>query len=200
MFAFLRGTVAEKGPNRIALDVAGVGYDLRVSDSTQRRLHIGEQTQLVTYCYIREEAFQIYGFLSEEEKLLFITLLGINHVGPKVALAILSALSPAALGQAVVNNDVNAFTKAPGVGKKMAQRIVLEMKAKLGQDAELEAILGEGPAQTVAENDDVIEALCSLGCTQAEAAKAAAAARKQAGADAPDEEVVRAALRSMARI
>jgi Holliday junction DNA helicase RuvA len=200
MFAFLRGTIAEKGLNRIALDVAGVGYDLRVPDSTLRRLHVGEQTQLVTFCYIREDAFQIYGFLTEEEKLLFMALLGITHVGPKVALAILSALSPSALGQAVVNNDVTAFTKAPGVGKKMAQRIVLEMKAKLGQDAELEAILGEGPAQAIAEADDVIEALCSLGCTQAEATRAAVIARKQVGDDAPDEEVVRAALRSMARI
>lgn len=200
MFAFLRGTVAEKGPNRIVLDVGGVGYDLRVSDSTLRRVHTGEAAQLVTFCYIREDAFQIFGFLSEEEKLLFTALLGINHVGPKVALAILSVLSPAALGQAVIHNDVHAFTKAPGVGKKMAQRIVLEMKTKLGQDAELEAILGEGPAQTDGETDDVVEALCSLGCTQAEAVRAAAAARKQAGADAPDEEVVRAALRSMARI
>ena len=200
MFAFLRGQVAEKGTNHIALDVGGAGYDLRVSDQTLRRVHVGEDAQLTTFCYIREDIFQIYGFLREEEKLLFEALLGINHVGPKAALSVLSVLSPAEFGQAVLNNDVAAFTKAAGVGKKMAQRIVLEMKAKLGQDAELEAILGEAPAQDAVEGDDVIEALCALGCTPGEAAKAAAAARRQLGPDVADEDVVRAALRSMARI
>jgi Holliday junction DNA helicase RuvA len=109
-------------------------------------------------------------------------------------------MSVAEFGRAVRENDVTAFTKIGGVGKKTGQRIVLEMKAKLGQDAELDAILGEPvSAEPTPDTDDVIGALCALGCTLAEARKAAATARKQLGDDATDENLVKAALRSIAR-
>jgi len=201
MFAFLRGVVAEKALDHIALDVGGVGYAVFVPEPVYRRLALNQDVRLFTYCHIREEAFLIFGFLKEEEKTLFTMLLRINGVGPKVALAVLSGLSVAAFGRAVLESDVKAFTKAPGVGKKMAQRIVLEMKARMGQDAELSAILGEpeGPEGPV-EGDDVYEALISLGCTGGEAKKSSAAARKELGEEASDEDLVRAALRSMARV
>ena len=201
MFAFLRGAVARKAVEHLELDVNGVGYEVLVPDSTQRKLVVGQETTLLTYCHIREDAFQIYGFLREEEKALFKTLLGISGIGPKVSLAVLSALSPAELARAVRDNDVTAFTRIGGVGKKTAQRLVLEMKSKLGQDAELGAILGEDIKDAgTPDSDDVIAALCTLGCTLGEARKAATTARADKGADAPVEELIKAALRSIARI
>jgi holliday junction DNA helicase RuvA len=200
MFAFLRGTVALKGPDHIALDVNGAGYKVHVPDSVHRRIKPHQEVMLLTYCHIREDTFTIFGFLKEEEKTLFQMLLSINKVGPKVALAVLSAMPPQEFGRAIMDNDVKAFTKVSGVGKAMAQRIVLEMKSRMGQDTELSAILGEPDGEAEAmEGDDVFEALVALGCTPAEAKKAAAGARKELGDDAPAEELVRVALRSMAK-
>lgn len=199
MFAFLRGTVARKGMGFIELDVHGVGYEVFVADSVYRKLHVDQDATLLTYCHIREDAFQIFGFLREDEKALFRMLLGVSGIGPKVSLAILSGMSTQEFGRAVMESDVTAFTRISGVGKKTGQRVILEMKAKLGQDAELSAILGDTPETAVPESDDVIAALCSLGCTLAEARKAAAAARKQLGNDTTDEALVKAALRSLAK-
>ena len=199
MFAFLRGIVAAKMPDHVHLDVHGVGYKVFVPQGTQRRLNIEHEATLLTHCHIREDAFQIYGFARAEELALFQLVLGVNGVGPKMALAILSALGPADFARAVRDSDVTAFTKISGVGKKTAQRIVLDMKAKLGQDAELEDILGEDRADAMADGDDVLAALLSLGCTPAEAQRAAKKARKELGPDAPDQELVKSALRSMAK-
>ena len=201
MFAFLRGTVARKVLGHIELDVNGVGYEVFVPDSVHRKLAVDQDATLLTHCHIREDAFLIFGFLREDEKALFKSLLGITGIGPKVALAVLSGMGVAEFGHAVMNNDVTGFTKVGGVGKKTAQRIVLEMKAKLGQDAELEKIIGEKPEEAATpESDDVIAALCSLGCTLAEARKAAATARKDVGDDASAEDLVKAALRSLAKV
>lgn len=201
MFAFLRGVVASKGLHHIALDVNGVGYEVQVPDPVYRRLTVHQEATLITYCHIREDAFQIFGFLKEEEKALFMMLLDITGVGPRLALAVMSGLSVSEFGRVILESDIAAFTRVPGVGKKMAQRIVLEMKAKLGQDAELRTILGEAqPTEETDEGDDVLAALLALGCTDTEARKAAAKARKELGPDASDEDLVRAALRSLSRV
>ncbi|MEX2015711.1 MAG: Holliday junction branch migration protein RuvA [Candidatus Hydrogenedentales bacterium] len=199
MFAFLRGIVAAKMPDHVHLDVQGVGYKVFVPHGTQRRLAIDHEVTLLTHCHIREDAFQIYGFARAEELALFQLVLSVQGVGPKLALSVLSALGPHEFARAVRESDVTAFTKISGVGKKTAQRLVLEIKAKLGQDAELDAILGEEPADA-ADGDDVIAALLSLGCTPAEAQRAAKTARKELGTDAPDEELLRLALRSLAKV
>jgi len=201
MFAFLRGVVAAKTAEHLHLDVNGVGYEVFVPDSVHRRLRPDQPATLLTYCHIREDSFTIFGFLREEEKVLFTMLLSISGIGPKVALAILSTMSPAEIGRAVLDSDVTAFTKVGGVGKKTAQRVVLEMKAKMGQDAELSAILGEDDSvDDAGDTDDVIAAMMSLGCTPQEAKKAATTARKSLGKDARDEDLVREALRSMAKV
>lgn len=201
MFAFLRGTVAIKSLDHIALDVGGAGYEIAVPEGVYRKLAVHQEVTLLTYCHIREDSFQIFGFLKEEEKTLFTTLLSINKVGPKVALNVLSGLSVQAFGQAVLENDVKAFTKVAGVGKAMAQRIVLEMKTKLKQNPDLNAIIGEPElSDSMPEGDDAYEALLSLGCTPQEAKKVTAAARKKLGDGAADEDVVRAALQSMAKV
>jgi Holliday junction DNA helicase RuvA len=201
MFAFLRGTVAYTGINRIVLDVNGVGFDVQVPDSVQRKLSRNQDATLLTYCHIREDSFQIFGFLSVEEKTLFTECLNINGVGPKAALGILSALSVSAFAQAIQEHDVTAVTRAPGVGKKLAQRIILEMKNRMGQDPELNALLGApDKKEDVVEGDDVYEALISLGCSAAEAKKAATHARETLGEKATDEELVFTALRSLAKV
>ena len=200
MFAFLRGKVGQKGLQHIELDVNGVGYEITVPSGVHRKLSVGEDAKLLIHSYIREDAFQLYGFLHEEERALFRSLLGVSGIGPKVALAILSSLSVAQFGAAVLENDVTAFTKVGGVGKKTGQRIILEMKARLGQDAELNALLGEPGEADAPESDDVVAALCSLGCTLGEAKKAAASARKSLGGGASDEDLVKAALRTLAKV
>jgi len=200
MFAFLRGTVARKGLGYVELDVHGVGYEVWTPELIYRKLVVDQDVTLLTYCHIREDVFQIFGFLKEEERAVFKTLLSITGVGPKVALAILSGLTPSALARAINENDVGAFTRVNGVGKKTAQRVVLEMKAKLGQDAELGAILGESEPGATPESDDVIAALCALGCSLGEARKAAVTARKTVGESASVEEQLRAALRSMSKV
>ena len=200
MFAFLRGVVASLGVNRVALDVNGIGFDVLVPDSVQRKLSRQQEATLLTYCHIREDSFQIFGFLSEEEKTLFTLCLDINGVGPKAALGLLSVLSVDAFVRAVQEHDVTAVSRAPGVGKKLAQRIILEMKSKLGETPELGALLGDPDQGRSPVGDDVFEALISLGCTVAEAKKAAAQARETLGENASDEELVRSALRSLAKV
>jgi len=200
LFASLRGNVAAKSPGQVVLDVNGVGYLVHVSDRVWDRLTIGSLEQLLTYCHIREDAFLIFGFQGQDEKVLFELLLGIGGVGPKVALAILSTLGVADFRRAVLENDVTSITRVNGVGKKGAQRIVLETKSKLGQDTELDALLGDAVPGAPSESDDVVAALCALGCTLSEAHGAANKARAEVGADAADEDVVKAALRSMAKV
>ncbi|MBI2432362.1 MAG: Holliday junction branch migration protein RuvA, partial [Candidatus Hydrogenedentes bacterium] len=152
-------------------------------------------------CHIREDSFQIFGFLKEEEVALFRMLMTISGVGPKVAQSVLGALPVAEFGRAILESDVSAFTRVQGIGKKTAQRIVLEMKNKMGQDPELSKILGEpGQGEPDLAGDDVYEALISLGCTPPEARKAAAHARKELGDSAADNELVRVALRSLTRV
>lgn len=200
MFAFLRGVVVSLGVNRVALDVNGVGFDVMVPDSVQRRLVRHQDVMLLTYCHIREDSFQIFGFLSEEEKTIFTMCLDINGVGPKAALGLLSVMSVETLIKAIQDQDVKAVCRAPGVGNRTAQRIILEMKSKLGEAPELGKLLGTPGGETSPEGDDVFEALISLGCTPAEAKKAAAHARDQLGAGAGDPELVRMALRSLAKV
>lgn len=189
--------MARKGPGRVELDVHGVGYELLVPDGVLRPLVKDAEATLLTHCYIREDAFTIYGFLREEERALFRLLLGVSGVGPKVALAILSSMGVKGFGEALNAQDVAAFGKVHGVGKKTAQRIVLELRAKMGQDSELSAILGEPAAAIAEEQDDIALALVSLGCTPNEAQRAAQHARDSLGEGAADEDLVKAALRAI---
>jgi Holliday junction DNA helicase RuvA len=200
VFAFLRGIVAYKGKDFIAVDVNGVGYQVFVSEAVQRQAMLHQPITLRTYCYIREDLFQIFGFLREEEYQVFILLLNISGVGPKAALALLSTFSAEELLRAVQDNNVTMLTRAPGIGKKLAQRIVLETKTRLGQDAELSAILGstESRADASLPTDNVVyEALLALGCAPLEAKRASEAAYRTLGEKTATEELVRYALQQI---
>lgn len=133
MFNYISGTVAELEPNLAVIDCHGVGFALNVSLYTVQNIKLGEKTKLFTYESIKEDAFDLFGFSSKAEKHCFELLVGVNGVGPKAAMAILSANTPDSLIAAVLNGNEKAITAASGVGKKLAQRILLELKDKVGK-------------------------------------------------------------------
>ena len=135
MFYYIEGLVTVIGQNLAVLDVGGVGYGCKVTANTLSRLERDAKARLYTYCYIREDAFDIYGFIDMGEKRCFEHLLSVSGVGPKAALSILSSATPESLALAVINNDETTLTLAQGVGKKLAQRIILELKDKVDKQA-----------------------------------------------------------------
>jgi holliday junction DNA helicase RuvA len=164
VIAFLEGTVAAKAAGRLTLDVGGVGYEMLVPTSVLASVPAaGERARVYTRMVIRDDAIVLYGFASTDERSLFDLLTGVTGVGPKVALAFLSALAPDVFRRAVVSGDAVALTIVPGVGKKVAQRVILDLRERLGGDGEVPA---EGPLA------DVREALLSLGLTPREAGDA----------------------------
>lgn len=136
MFNYINGTVAELTPTRAVLDCGGVGFDITVSAYTAGRLKTGERAKLFIFSNIREDAFDLYGFYTVNEKSVFEMLLGVSGVGTKAAMSILSCSTPENLAMAVISGNDKALTAAPGVGKKLAQRIILELKDKLAKTAQ----------------------------------------------------------------
>ena len=188
MIAILRGEIAEKAPGRVVLDVAGVGYEVAVPASAASRLpSVGRPVRLFTRMVVRDDSMTLFGFASADERSLFDLLVTVNGVGPKVALAFLSVLAPDALRRAVASGDVGALTVVPGVGKKVAQRVVLDLKDRVGGDV----VAVEGPLV------DVREALLSLGLTPQEASEAIRAL--PADGDRSVEDLLREALQRVGR-
>lgn len=180
MISFLEGEVAEKAGARVVISVGGVGYEALVPASTLAKLPpVGEWTRLRTRMVVRDDAITLFGFATVDERELFDLLVTVTGIGPKVALAFLSALTPDALRRAVRAGDVAALTIVPGVGKKVAQRVVLDLKDELGGDV----VVLEGPLS------EVREALLSLGLSPQEASEA------MSGLDLDGERPVEALLR-----
>lgn len=134
MFYYISGSVALLDAGIAVLDCGGVGYELNVTVNTQAGLHIGETAKLYVYTLIREDCFDLYGFLTMEEKRCFEMLIGVSGVGPKAAQAILSSNTPSSLSLAILSGNEKALTVVPGIGKKIAQRVLLELKDKLSKD------------------------------------------------------------------
>ena len=188
MISFLDGEITEKAGGRIVVSVQGVGYDVLVPASTIAKLPgVGRTARVLTRMVVRDDGMTLYGFSSVDERELFDLLVTVTGVGPKVALSFLSALTPDALRRAVASGDVAALTVVPGVGKKVAQRVVLDLKDKLGG----EGVAIEGPLA------DVREALLSLGLTPQEASEAISALPEADGR--PVEELLREALQRVGR-
>lgn len=173
MFYYLNGTLAHVGPNLAVIDCGGVGYACKTTVNTLSSLKRGEKAKLYTYLHVREEIFELYGFASENELNCFQMLIGVSGVGPKAALAILSSVSPERLATAIITGDEKALTGAPGIGKKIAQRVILELKDKLAK-GQLNSIAGESYAGTgvtvIPENkaSEASAALAVLGYSPAE--------------------------------
>ena len=199
MFYYLNGVVAEMEANLAVIDCGGVGYACATTNYTLSQLQKGERAKLYTYMNVREDAVELFGFATQSELHSFKLLLGVSGVGPKAALSILSANTPANLAMAVVMGDEKALTAAPGIGKKIAQRIILELKDKLAK--EQPSFSGDtGAILPVAVPDDKVReagaALAVLGYSASEVA----AALKGIDMDAlPLEEIIRQALKRMVK-
>ena len=194
MISSLEGVIAEKAADRVLVMVGGVGYELLVPAQTLARLPApGRTARLHTRLQIRDEAMVLYGFSSTEERSLFDSLITVSGVGPKVALAVLSVLTPDTLRRAVATGDVAVLTIVPGVGKKVAGRVILDLKdersVRRGYKQSGGEVAASGPMA------EVREALLSLGLSAQEAREALAAI--PAEADRPVEELLREALRSV---
>ena len=170
MIAFLKGRLAGKTPHVAYVDVSGVGYAVYMSQAALSKLpEVGNSVTVLTYLQVSDTGVALYGFLTEEEKATFERLIGVSGIGPKVALAALSTFSPRALADAVAAQDVALVQKIPGVGKKSASRIILELKGSF--DASFESLLSEPSAQSVIDDrvKGATEALLSMGFTSQEA-------------------------------
>jgi len=192
MIGRITGTLAEKAPPHLLIDVNGVGYEVDVPMSSFYNLPaVGERVTLLTHFVVREDAQVLFGFLTHDERATFRLLVKISGVGPRTALAILSGLSVAELAQAVTLQDGARLVKVPGIGKKTAERLLLELKGKLGEAlaAPANAAAG-GTART-----DILQALLALGYNDREAA----AALKALPADVAVAEGIKLALRALAK-
>ena len=197
MIAHLRGRILDKQPNRIVVDVAGVGYDVSVPLSTFYGLgDTGSEIALRIHTHVREDALLLYGFATRLEQDLFERLIAISGIGPKVALAVLSGIEPADLIRAIERSDLARLTAIPGVGKKTSERIVLELKDRLPKIAQAPAAGDALPPSTL--RDDVLSALINLGYHRPLAEKAVESAIK-ATPDGDFERTLRQALRELAR-
>jgi Holliday junction DNA helicase RuvA len=190
VIAFLSGRVAGKDAGSALLDVGGVGYRLLMSTRSLASLPAeGGSVTVHTYLHVREDELTLYGFENDDERALFETLIGVSGVGPKVALAVLSALKPDALRAAVASDDVAVLSSVPGVGKKTAQRLALELKDKLDLPDVVFAGRGAHPVAAAEARD----ALLAMGFTAGEAAAALRGADERSTA----EQLLKSALKSL---
>jgi len=202
MYAFIEGEVCEKTNGALVLLAYGVGWQLSCSNNTiQAAPALGEKMRCYTYLSVREDAMELFGFATREEKEMFTQLTSVSGIGPKTALGVLGAMPLRDLNLAILLGDVNALSRAPGIGKKTAQRIALELKDKVTQaDVSVAASGSSAPVSAVsAANADgvteAIEALIALGYSSTEARNAISQVRDQS--DKP-EELIRLSLRAMA--
>ena len=197
MFYYVSGTVAHVEPYLAVIDCGGVGYACKTTSTTISQLQVGKAGKLYTYLHVAEGIFDLYGFATQGELGSFKQLIGVSGVGPKAALAILSVCTPQALAMAVITGDEKALIAAPGIGKKIAQRIILELKDKLAKQQEIG--MPAAPGIAAGEKSKAVEAaaaLTVLGYTQQDIAVA------MKGIDAenlPLEEIVRQSLKKMVK-
>ncbi len=198
MIAHLRGTILEKQPNRVVVDVGGVGYDVAVPLSTFYGLaEPGGPVALRVHTHVREDALALFGFATALELDLFERLIGISGIGPKLALAVLSGIEPSELIGAIERGDLARLTAIPGVGKKTAERIVLELKDRLPKGHV--AVAAAGAPEAPALRDDLLSALMNLGYHRPLAERAVDAALQGVGRDAGFERTLKQALRELAK-
>lgn len=197
MITYLDGIVTHKDPTQVWLDLNGVGYELFIPLSTYERLpRLNERIKLLTHFHVREDAQTLYGFYSPEEKELFLKLIAISGIGPKMAITILSGATPTQFKSRIVAGDVKALTLIPGIGQKTAQRIIVELREKIGGTDEslpdgFDTMFGGSIS------DEALKALLSLGYRRGEALKALKKASQELGSEATVEAILKSALNNM---
>ena len=200
MFYYLNGTITILDTNLAVVDCGGVGYACHTTNYTISRLQVGRQARLYTYCNIKEDAFDIFGFYTREELDCFEKLLSVGGVGPKAALSILSSNTPDGLALAVLNGDEKALTSAPGIGKRIAQRILLELKDKMAKESASVDFADLTPAVPASDTasaarSDAIAGLSVLGYSMPEINAALRTLPSIEGMSA--DQIIKAALRAM---
>ena len=202
MFYHINGVVTDMEPNLVVLECGGVGYALNASLNTISSVKAGERVKLYIYEIIREDAHDLYGFASKSEKHCFELLLAISGVGPKAALSILSSNTPDGLALAVLNGDEKALTSAPGIGKRIAQRILLELKDKMAKESAATGLDFSGGAGSVnipaftSNATEAAQALAVLGYSSAEVSQALKGVDVE---NLPLEEIIRQSLKKMVK-
>ena len=199
MIDYVSGSLATKKPTEAVIDVGGIGYRVLIPTSTYERLpEPGEETVLLTHHHVREDAITLFGFVSAEERRVFELMLGVSGIGPKLALAALSALRPSEIKQRIVDRDVAMLTRIPGVGKKTAERLIIELRDRFEKDG-LEESQSLGSGETAAGGNfraDAMAALESLGLSRSAAEKAVIGVLRKDPSIRNAEEIIRLALRS----
>lgn len=201
MISFIRGTVADITEVSAVIEIGGIGYEVFMTGSDLSRLHGGEELKIHTHFHVREDVMQLYGFLAKDDLSVFRLLLGVNGVGPKGAMGILSGITADELRFAVLSDDVKTLSKAPGIGKKTAQKMILELKDKLKLEDAFELKLAHeqekaelGEAEKEDGRQEAVEALVALGYSAADALRAV---RKVGDVSSMDvEAILRAALKN----
>lgn len=196
MYAYIRGIVDEKNLDRVVVEAAGVGYELICSDATLRQLSVGDKAKLLTHFNVSQDGtVTLYGFMTSDERAMFRRLIAVNRVGPKLALGILSKLTPSDIAMAIVTQNAAAFDRIPGLGKKTAARLLLELKEKVTEDT-----MGSVSAPQMAEGSvdmraEAIAALVALGYDGVSAGRAVSSV----GECARVEDMITKALREIGK-
>lgn len=175
MISYLRGEVLELGENYLTVDVHQIGYEVFVPARVLDHIHLHQEVRLHTYLHVREDAMQLFGFTEKDELRMFKLLIGVNGIGPKVGLGILSNLSANDIRFAVLSDDIKTITSAPGIGKKTAQKLILELKDKVSLEEAFETGIGQQPLveeTSQSGQSEAVQALTALGYSGAEALKA----------------------------
>ena len=201
MISFIRGTVADLTETSVIVESGYIGFEINMTGNALAQLHIGQEVKLYTYFQVREDAMVLYGFFSKDDLQVFRLLLGVNGVGPKAALGVLARITADELRFAVLSDDVKTLSKAPGIGKKTAQKLILELKDKLSLEEAFEQKLANEQAQTTVAaagmtdaRQEAVEALVALGYSSTDALRAV---RKVTDVDPEDvEAILKAALKN----
>lgn len=201
MIAFVRGIATDMTENSVIVETGGIGYEIYMTGEGLSQLHMGEEVKIHTYFQVREDAMQLYGFLKKDDLQMFKLLLGVNGVGPKAAMGVLSGITADELRFAVLSDDVKTLSKAPGIGKKTAQKLILELKDKLKLEDAFELKLAHEQEKAEVSGDvsdgrqEAVAALVALGYSSTDALRAV---RKVTEVSPDDVEgLLKAALKNM---
>ena len=201
MIAFVRGIAADMTENSVIVETGGIGYEIYMTGESLSQLPMGEKVKIHTYFQVREDAMQLYGFLKKDDLQMFKLLLGVNGVGPKAAMGVLSGITADELRFAVLSDDVKTLSKAPGIGKKTAQKLILELKDKLKLEDAFELKLAHEQEKAAVSGDvsdgrqEAVAALVALGYSSTDALRAV---RKVTEVSPDDVEgLLKAALKNM---
>lgn len=196
MIEYIAGRLVEKHPTHAVIDCHGLGYRVHIPLSSYSALgEVGADAKLLTYHHVREDTEELYGFATAEERSIFILLIGVSGIGPRLAQTILSGLPVASFRDALIDGDLATLTRIPGVGRKTAERMVVELKDKIVKLLP-ESVGGPGERLIAGDGDEAVLALVSLGYNRHEARQAVGRIRQKEGSDLPVEEIVRAAIQA----